>query len=253
MYHQFMELAGVDITAGPMEVGPTCHYMMGGVRVDAETQAATVPGLFAIGEVSGGMHGANRLGGNSLSDLIVFGRRAGIGASDFAEGRTGSPSVDPSSIAAVIDDAFAPFGREDGYNPYAVHEELQETMQALVGIIRTGPELEEALTKLEDLRQKTAKVQVKGGRAYNPGWNLATDLPSMVTTSIAVAQGALHRKESRGGHTREDYPGPDPEYGKINFVQHQSDEKGYLAPIAITPEPLPEMPAELRELLEEGH
>ena len=253
MYHQFMELAGVDITAEAMEVGPTCHYMMGGVRVDAETQAATVPGLFAIGEVSGGMHGANRLGGNSLSDLIVFGRRAGIGAAEFAEGRAGLPGVDAAAVASVIDEAFAPFGREDGYNPYSVHEELQETMQALVGIIRTGPELEEALAKLEDLKQQTAKVQVKGGRAYNPGWNLATDLPSMITTSIAVAQGALNRRESRGGHTREDYPGPDPEMGKVNFVQHQTGERGYLAPIAIAPEPLPVMPPELQALFEEGH
>jgi succinate dehydrogenase flavoprotein subunit len=252
MYHQFMELAGVDITAGPMEVGPTCHYMMGGVRVDAETQAATVPGLFAIGEVSGGMHGANRLGGNSLSDLIVFGRRAGIGAADFAEDRAGTPSVDAAEVATVIDEAFAPFEREDGYNPYDVHEELQETMQTLVGIIRTGPELEEALAKLEDLKQQTAKVQVKGGRAYNPGWNLATDLPSMITTSIAVAQGALNRKESRGGHTREDYPGPDAAMGKVNFVQHQTVDHGYLAPIAIAPEPLPEMPPELRVLFEEA-
>ena len=153
----------------------------------------------------------------------------------------------------MIDEAFAPFGREDGHNPYDVQHELQETMQTLVGIIRTGPELEEALVKLEDLKQKTAKVQVKGGRAYNPGWNLATDLPSMITTSIAVAQGALNRKESRGGHTREDYPGPDPEMGKVNFVQHQTGERGYLAPIAIAPEPLPEMPAELRKLLEEGN
>ena len=252
MYHQFMELAGVDITAVPMEVGPTCHYMMGGVRVDAETQAATVPGLFAIGEVSGGMHGANRLGGNSLSDLIVFGRRAGIGAADFAEGRSGSVSVDRAEVASVIDEAFAPFGREDGNNPYDVHHELQETMQSLVGIIRNGPELEEALGKLEDLKQQTAKVQVKGGPAYNPGWNLATDLPSMITTSIAVAQGALNRKESRGGHTREDFPGADPEMGKVNFVQRQTGEKGYLASIAIAPEPLPQMPAELRALFEEG-
>ncbi len=252
MYHQFMELAGVDITSEAMEVGPTCHYMMGGVRVDAETQAATVPGLFAIGEVSGGMHGANRLGGNSLSDLIVFGRRAGIGAADFAEGRAGQPSVDPAEVASVIDEAFAPFGRDNGDNPYDVHEELQETMQSLVGIIRTGPELEEALGKLDDLKARTAKVQVKGGRAYNPGWNLATDLPSMITTSIAVAQGALHRKESRGGHTREDYPGPDPEMGKVNFVQRQSGEHGFLAPIAIAPEPLPEMPPELRTLFEEA-
>jgi len=253
MYHQFMELAGVDITAEAMEVGPTCHYMMGGVRVDAETQAATVPGLFAAGEVAGGMHGSNRLGGNSLSDLIVFGRRAGLGAADFAEGRSGTPAVDTAEVDAVIDEAFAPFGREDGYNPYDVQAELQDTMQSLVGIIRNGPELEEALTKLEDLRQRTAKVQVTGGQAYNPGWNLATDLPSMLTTSIAVAQGALNRKESRGGHTREDYPGPDPEMGKVNFVQHQTVERGYLAPIAIGPEPLPQMPAELQALFEEGN
>jgi succinate dehydrogenase / fumarate reductase flavoprotein subunit len=252
MYHQFMELAGVDITAEPMEVGPTCHYMMGGVRVDAETQAATVPGLYAAGEVGGGMHGSNRLGGNSLSDLIVFGRRAGIGAADFAEGRAGSATIDQAEVASVIDEALAPFERTEGPNPYDIHHDLQETMQSLVGIIRTGPELEEALTKLEELKGHTAKVQVKGGHAYNPGWNLATDLPSMITTSIAVAQGALNRKESRGGHTREDFPGPDPEMGKVNFVQHQRDERGFLAPIAIGPEPLPEMPGELRALFEEG-
>jgi len=253
MYHQFMELAGVDITATPMEVGPTCHYMMGGVRVDAETEAATVPGLFAAGEVAGGMHGANRLGGNSLSDLLVFGRRAGIGASDYAEGRTGSPTVDAAEVQSVIDDAVAPFTREGGGNPYDVQHELQQTMQSLVGIIRTGPELEEALGKLEEFKERTAKLTVKGGKAYNPGWNLATDLPSMVTTSIAVAQGALNRKESRGGHTREDYPGPDPELGKVNFVQRQTTDHGYLGAISINPEPLPEMPAELRALLEEAH
>ncbi len=253
MYHQFMELAGVDITATPMEVGPTCHYMMGGVRVDAETEAATVPGLFAAGEVAGGMHGANRLGGNSLSDLLVFGRRAGIGASDYAEGRTGSPTVDAAEIQSVIDEAVAPFTREGGGNPYDVQHELQQTMQSLVGIIRTGPELEEALGKLEEFKERTSKLTVKGGKAYNPGWNLATDLPSMVTTSIAVAQGALNRKESRGGHTREDYPGPDAELGKVNFVQRQTAEHGYLGPISIDPEPLPEMPAELRALLEEAH
>jgi succinate dehydrogenase / fumarate reductase flavoprotein subunit len=253
MYHQFMELAGVDITAGPMEVGPTCHYMMGGVRVDADTAAATVPGLFAAGEVAGGMHGANRLGGNSLSDLLVFGRRAGIGAADYAEGRAGEPSIDSGQIQAVIDEAEAPFAREGGDNPYDIQHELQETMQSLVGIIRTGPELEEALVKLEEFKGRVAKLSVKGGKVYNPGWNLATDLPSMVTTSIAVAQGALNRKESRGGHTREDYPLPDPELGKVNFVQRQTAEHGYLAPITVNPEPLPEMPAEMRALLEEAH
>jgi succinate dehydrogenase / fumarate reductase flavoprotein subunit len=253
MYHQFMELAGVDITAGPMEVGPTCHYMMGGVRVNADTAAATVPGLFAAGEVAGGMHGANRLGGNSLSDLLVFGRRAGLGAADFAEGRTGSPSIDAAEVQSVIDEAMAPFSREGGDNPYDIQHELQETMQALVGIIRTGPELEEALVKLEEYKGRVAKLSVKGGQAYNPGWNLATDLPSMITTSIAVAQGALNRKESRGGHTREDFPLPDAELGKLNFVQRQTTEHGYLAPISVNPEPLPEMPAELRALLEEAH
>jgi len=253
MYHQFMELAGVDITAGPMEVGPTCHYMMGGVRVDADTEAATVPGLFAAGEVAGGMHGANRLGGNSLSDLLVFGRRAGIGAADFAEGRAGTPTVSAAEIQSVIDEAEAPFAREGGDNPYDIQHKLQETMQSLVGIIRTGPELEEALVKLEEYKGRVAKLSVKGGKVYNPGWNLATDLPSMITTSIAVAQGALNRKESRGGHTREDYPLPDPELGKLNFVQRQTAEHGYLAPITVNPEPLPEMPAELRALLEEAH
>jgi succinate dehydrogenase / fumarate reductase flavoprotein subunit len=253
MYHQFMELAGVDITATPMEVGPTCHYMMGGVRVDAETEAATVPGLFAAGEVAGGMHGANRLGGNSLSDLLVFGRRAGIGASDFAEGRTGTPTIDAAEVQSVINEAVAPFSREGGGNPYDVQHELQQTMQSLVGIIRTGPELEEALVKLEEFKERTSKLTVKGGMAYNPGWNLATDLPSMVTTSIAVAQGALNRKESRGGHTREDFPLPDAELGKVNFVQRQTAAHGYLASISINPEPLPEMPAELRALLEEAH
>jgi succinate dehydrogenase / fumarate reductase flavoprotein subunit len=252
MYHQFMELAGVDITAEAMEVGPTCHYMMGGVRVNADTQAATVPGLFAAGEVAGGMHGANRLGGNSLSDLLVFGRRAGMGASDFAQGRTGSPQIDAAEVETVVTEAYASFGREGGVSPYDIQSELQETMQALVGIIRTGPELEEALTKLEELKDKTSKVSVSGGRTYNPGWNLATDLPSMITTSIAVAQGALNRKESRGGHTREDFPGPDPEMGKVNFVQRQTADHGYLSPITITPEALPVMPDELRALLEEG-
>ncbi len=253
MYHQFMELAGVDITAEPMEVGPTCHYMMGGVRVHPETQAATVPGLFAAGEVAGGMHGANRLGGNSLSDLLVFGRRAGMGAADFAEGRAGEPAADPAQVDAVVAEAVAPFERDGGENPYDLHRDLQTTMQALVGIIRNGPELEQALEKLGELRERAGKVHVAGGRSYNPGWNLATDLPSLLTVSTAIAQGALARKESRGGHTRDDYPGPDPELGKVNFVQRQTGERGYAAPIQISAEPLPAMPAELQALLEEGH
>src|SRR5208282_2779675 len=188
MYHQFMELAGVDITTTAMEVGPTCHYMMGGVRVDGDTEAATVPGLFAAGEVAGGMHGANRLGGNSLSDLLVFGRRAGLGAADYAEGLSGDQAVDPDEIRSVIDRSLEPFGRDGGENPYEIHHQLQETMQSLVGIIRNGPELEQALVKLGTLTERAEKVSVQGGRAYNPGWNLATDLPAMLTTSTAVAQ-----------------------------------------------------------------
>ncbi len=253
MYHQFLELAGVDITVEPMEVGPTCHYMMGGVRVDPETQAATVPGLFAAGEVAGGMHGANRLGGNSLSDLLVFGRRAGLGASDFAEASDRSPTADAAQVDAVVAGALAPFGRDGGESPYAVHEELQRTMQSLVGIIRTGAELSEALEKLGELRDRASNVSVGGGRAYNPGWNLATDLPSLLTVSTAVTQGALARRESRGAHTRDDFPSADPDLGKVNFVQRQTDRRGFDAPIHIGPEPLPEMPPELRELLEEGH
>jgi len=253
MYHQFMELAGVDITTTPMEVGPTCHYMMGGVRVDGDTEAATVPGLFAAGEVAGGMHGANRLGGNSLSDLLVFGRRAGLGAADYAEGRSSASVVAEAEIRSVIDRSLEPFGRDGGENPYEIHHDLQETMQSLVGIIRNGPELEEALGQLADLTERAEKVSVSGGRAYNPGWNLSTDLPAMLTTSTAVAQGALARKESRGGHTREDYPNADPELGKVNFVQHQSAKRGPGEPIEIGPQPLPEMPPELRELLEEAH
>ncbi len=252
MYTQFKELAGVDITATPMEVGPTCHYMMGGVRVDADTEAATVPGLFAAGGVAGGMHGANRLGGNSLSDLLVFGRRAGIGAADYAEGRTGDPEVDGAEIEAIVAEALAPLGRNGGESPYDLHRDLQETMQTLLGIIRTGPELEEALEKLGVLRERSENLAVTGGRVYNPAWNLATDLPSMLTVSTAVAQGALARKESRGGHTREDFPAADPELGKVNFVQRQTDDRGPDAPIIVSPEPLPEMPAELRQLLEEG-
>lgn len=248
MYHQFKELAGVDITTEAMEVGPTCHYMMGGVRVEADTAATTVAGLFAAGEVAAGLHGANRLGGNSLSDLIVFGRRAGMGASDYAEGRSGDPSVDPAEIDTVLAEAFAPLGREGADSPYDVQHDLQETMQSLVGIIRTESELVEAIDKIGELRERAGRVSVKGGRAYNPGWNLATDLPSMLTVSLAVAKGALDRRESRGGHTRDDYPKPDPALGKINLVQRLVDGEH-----TITPEELPTMPAELAVLLEEGH
>ena len=253
MYHQFMELAGVDITSEPMEVGPTCHYMMGGVRVDADTEAATVPGLFVAGEVAGGMHGANRLGGNSLSDLLVFGRRAGMGASDYAAGRAGTPVPDKGEIELAITEASAPFERSEGENPYELHQELQETMQSLVGIIRTGDELERALDELDVLQDRASRVAVGGGRAYNPGWNLATDLPAMLTVSRCVTLGARDRKESRGGHTREDFPTADPEFGKVNLVQRQPSGGGVAGEIKIGPEPIPEMPDDLKSLFEESH
>ncbi len=248
MYHQFKELAGVDITAEPMEVGPTCHYIMGGIRVEADTAATTVEGLYAAGEVAAGLHGANRLGGNSLSDLLVFGRRAGMAASDYAEGRTGSPAADAAAVDQVVDRACAPFGREDGENPYDIQADLQDKMQSLVGIIRTESELVEALAELEVFKERADRMSVKGGRVYNPGWNLATDIPSMLTVSTLVARGALARKESRGGHTREDFPKPDPEFGKVNLVQRLDGNGEY----TLTPEPIPPMPAELQALLEEA-
>jgi succinate dehydrogenase / fumarate reductase flavoprotein subunit len=247
MYHQFMELAGVDITAVPMEVGPTCHYAMGGIRVDADTEATTVPGLFAVGEVSGGMHGANRLGGNSLSDLLVFGRRAGMAASDYAEGHAGRPSVADTEVAAVIHEATAPLGRESGESPYELQHDLQDTMQNLVGIIRTESELTTALGELDKLDDRCTRLSVSGPRAYNPGWNLATDLPAMLTVSRLVTKGAIVRHESRGGHTRDDYPSADPEFGKINLVQRVRPDGEF----TIDPEPIPQMPAELRTLFEE--
>ena len=261
MYHQFKELAGVDITSEAMEVGPTCHYAMGGVRVDADSAATTVAGLFAAGEVAGGMHGSNRLGGNSLSDLLVFGRRAGIGAAEFASGRSGSPTVDKGQIDAAIAAAIAPFERESGENPYDIHQDLQETMQSLVGIIRTGSELEEALGKLEVLEERANQVSVSGGLRYNPGWNLTTDLPSMLTVSRCTAMGALNRKESRGGHTRNDYPKPEAEMGTVNFVERIPDPDAAaggvggtpsVRSITVTPEPIPVMPDDLKALVEEA-
>jgi succinate dehydrogenase / fumarate reductase, flavoprotein subunit len=248
MYHQFMELAGVDITAEPMEVGPTCHYIMGGVRVDADTEATAAPGLFAAGEVAGGMHGANRLGGNSLSDLLVFGRRAGMGASDFAESRSGDKPADAAEVQRIIDESLAPFRRENGESPYDLHHDLQEMDQSLVGIIRTESELVEALQMLDKFDDRAKNMSVSGGRPYNPGWNLATDMPSMLAVARMTATGALNRKESRGGHTRDDYPGPDPEMGKVNFVQRMTPSG-----ITITPEERPPMPPELAALLEDGH
>src|SRR6478672_8698340 len=209
MYHQFKELADVDITAEPMEVGPTCHYVMGGVEVDPDTEAAArVPGLFAAGEVAGGMHGSNRLGGNSLSDLLVFGRRAGLGAAAYVESLGGAcPEAAPGSVQAAAKAALAPFDREDGENPYTLHRELQQTMNDLVGIIRKESEIKTAIASLEALKPRVAAVSVEGHRQFNPGWHLALDLVNMLLVSECVAKAALIRQESRGGHTRDDYPG----------------------------------------------
>jgi succinate dehydrogenase flavoprotein subunit len=210
MYHQFMELAGVDITRDAMEIGPTCHYIMGGVQVDADTEETIVPGLFAAGEVGGGMHGANRLGGNSLSDLVVFGKRAGAGAAEYIAAGKAATSYSKTEVDNAIAEALEPFSRENGENPYDVQHDLQEMMQSLVGIIRTASELEEATKELDTFTERVKNISVKGGRSYNPGWNLATDLPAMISVSKCVTLGATLRKESRGGHTREDFPGPDP-------------------------------------------
>src|SRR5439155_857249 len=199
MYHQFKELADVDITKEPMEVGPTCHYIMGGVRVDADTTAATVKGLFAAGEVAGGMHGSNRLGGNSLSDLLVFGRRAGLYAALYAKDFGGQLTVDSGQVESIARDMLEPLSRRGGENPYAIQADLQETMQNLVGIIRTESELKDALKKLEVLKQRAAKARAEGGRAYNPSWHTALDLSSLLTVAECCTLAALERKESRGG------------------------------------------------------
>jgi succinate dehydrogenase / fumarate reductase flavoprotein subunit len=246
MYHQFKELAGVDITKEPMEVGPTCHYIMGGIRVNADTAATCVPGLFAAGEVAGGMHGANRLGGNSLSDLIVFGRRAGLCAAEYVKGLKGKVTVDQGAVKAAISELLSPFERTGGENPYAIHADLQECMQALVGIIRTEGELRKALEEIAVFKQRLTRVKVDGGREFNPGWHLALDLHSMLSVSEATTLGAIARKESRGGHTRDDYPMADDRLGKLNVVIRKRAEQ-----FTVTEEALPDMPADLKALLQE--
>jgi succinate dehydrogenase / fumarate reductase flavoprotein subunit len=221
MHHQFKELADVDITKEPMEVGPTCHYVMGGVEVDPDTESALTPGLFAVGEVSGGMHGSNRLGGNSLSDLLVFGRRAGLHAAAYVDGLTSRPAAPAANVAAAEAEALAPLERNSvgaGENPYTLHAELQQMMNDLVGIIRRADEIESALGQLEKLRERAASVTAAGGRAYNPGWHLALDLRNMLLVSECIARAALEREESRGGHTRDDFPQMSPEWRKINLI-----------------------------------
>ncbi len=220
MYHQFKELADVDITKEPMEVGPAQHYVMGGVEVDPDTGASIVPGLFAAGEVSGGMHGSNRLGGNSLSDLLVFGRRSGLGAVEYLDSLgEGRPSASDADLAAAQAEALAPLERSGGENPYTVHSEVQQTMSDLVGIIRKEEEIKAALAELEKLRTRAANVSAEGGPAYNPGWHLALDLRNILLIADCVAQAALERQESRGGHTRDDFPGMSPEWRKVNVIE----------------------------------
>ncbi|HVT20670.1 MAG TPA: fumarate reductase/succinate dehydrogenase flavoprotein subunit [Mycobacteriales bacterium] len=246
MYHQFKELADVDITKEPMEVAPTCHYVMGGIEVDADSQAATVDGLYAVGECSGGMHGSNRLGGNSLSDLLVFGKRAGESAAAYAGKQTRRPAAPAAQVKDAAAQALAPFGRAAGENAFTIQQELQEMMFSLVGIIRTGKEMTAALKEIDKLKQRAAKVSVEGGRAYNPGWHTALDLNSMLTVSESIARAALERTESRGGHTRDDYPKTDPKWGTVNLIVTQRAGK-----VAVSRKPLPKMPADLAKLFEE--
>jgi succinate dehydrogenase / fumarate reductase flavoprotein subunit len=248
MYHQFKELADVDITKEPMEIGPTCHYVMGGVEVDPDTGAASVPGLFAVGEVSGGMHGSNRLGGNSLSDLLVFGRRSGLGAAEYVSALPESDrrSVPEAALDAAAAVAVAPLERAEGENPYAIHGELQVIMNDLVGLIRRESEMKTALVELDKLRAREAQVSAPGGRAYNPGWHLALDLRNMLVVAECVAQAALERQESRGGHTRDDYPGMSPEWRKINLICSASAQ----GTVSLTRQPNPPMRTDLLELFD---
>lgn len=226
MYHQFKQLADIDITSAPMEVGPTTHYIMGGVRVDADTQMSAVPGLFAAGEAGAGLHGANRLGGNSLSDLLVFGKRAGEYAAQYAK-KESPGSVNPSEVDAIAAMALAPFDRASGASaegPYQIQHELQDVMQDLVGIVRREDEMLQALDKIANLRRRAEHVGVHGNREYNPGWHTAMDLPNLLTVSEAITLSAIERKESRGGHFRDDYPKKDDAYATFNIVTHMSND-----------------------------
>ena len=244
MYHQFKDLADVDITAGPMEVGPTMHYIMGGVRVDADTAMTRVPGLFAAGECSGGMHGANRLGGNSLSDLIVFGRRAGMGAAEYVKKLSGTPSINNDDIQAAIKEMDEPFERKEGKNPYDIMKELHKTMSTYVGIFREEKDMQTGIAKLEELKAQIKLAGAKGTKAYNPGWHMCRDLRNMLICSEAIARSALSRKESRGAHSRLDYPDLDEgQWGKVNTAC-SLDGQG----MKLEHTPKPEMPDDLKAL-----
>jgi len=248
MYHQFKQLADIDITSTPMEVGPTTHYIMGGIRVDGETQSSTVPGLYAAGECAAGLHGANRLGGNSLSDLLVFGKRAGEFAAAFAKEHRAA-GVDPAQVDAAARDALAPFerGSAAGEGPYQIQQRLQTTMQDLVGIVRVEADLRQALERLEGLKAQAARVGVEGNREYNPGWHTALDLANLLIISEAIARAALDRRESRGGHYRDDYPKSDPGGARYNIVIQRAPDGA----MRLSREPIPEMPAELKQVIEE--
>jgi len=245
MWHQFYELAGVDITKEAMEVGPTCHYVMGGVEVEPDTAAAVgVPGLFAAGEVAGGMHGSNRLGGNSLSDLLVFGRRAGMGAAAYVK-QNSTASVSDATVAAAAARIEAPFARTGGENSYSLHAELQEVTHNLVGIIRTGSELKEAIEKIAEIRKRSANVAVSGGRKFNPGFHLAFDLDNMLLVAESTAKSAISREESRGGHTRDDFPGMDSSWRQSNHIASFDGNQ-----VNVRKQALPFMPKELFDLFE---
>ncbi|MQA79041.1 MAG: fumarate reductase/succinate dehydrogenase flavoprotein subunit [Streptosporangiales bacterium] len=246
MYHQFKELADVDITKEPMEVAPTCHYVMGGVEVDPDSAQSLVAGLYAAGEVAGGMHGSNRLGGNSLSDLIVFGMRAGEYAAAYAKGLDAKPQIDDARLTEAGRVALAPFEAE-GENPYTLHQELQDTMQRLVGIIRTGSELQQAIDALQTFKGRVPNAFVEGNRQYNPGWHLALDLHNMLLVSECIARAALQRTESRGGHTREDFPQPDETWGTKNIICRAEGDG-----VTTATQPLPVMPDDLKALFEEN-
>ena len=249
MYHQFKELADVDITKEPMEVGPAQHYVMGGMEVDPDTGASCVPGLYGAGEMTGGMHGSNRLGGNSLSDLIVFGRRAGMGAAGYVTSLNGDrPAVADAEVAAAQAEALAPLERSGGENPYTVHAEVQQTMSDLVGIIRREEEIKTALTELEKLRERAAKVSAPGGSVYNPGWHLALDLRNILLIAESVALAALERQESRGGHTRDDYPAMSPQWRKVNLIC----SLGAGGDVSLRRQPMEPMRTDLLELFDIG-
>ncbi|WP_370552401.1 MULTISPECIES: fumarate reductase/succinate dehydrogenase flavoprotein subunit [unclassified Conexibacter] len=249
MYHQFKELADVDITAEPMEIGPTCHYVMGGVEVDADTQESAITGLYAVGECSGGMHGSNRLGGNSLGDLLVFGKRAGEAATAYGSSLGADrPKIDEADVKAAAESALAPFEVEGGENPYTIQSDLQQSMNDLVGIIRTASELEESLSEIEAFKTRAKAMKVEGHRQYNPGWHLAIDLRNMLIVSECIAKAALAREESRGGHTRDDFPGPDAVWGTKNLVVNLNAAG---TGVDLHEKPLPVMPDELKTYFEE--